>query len=198
MKRIGTLMLAAALILSLAACSNSSSSMGSSLSSAGNALDGNASSETFGEMIDEVLPDVDYSLLRTGLGIVSSTAESAAAEGAIPGNAKFSATICALAVEAGLAFDSSGTLTGDASQEIHTKKELGDDYGLKAASGIGKEWYEQIDALEEWMRGKMVSDVLGMKVTEREGDGKQLTDEEDLKTSVTISVTDQLRALEKA
>ena len=101
-------------------------------------------------------------------------------------------------VEAGLAFDSSGTLTGDASQEIHTKKELGDDYGLKAASGIGKEWYEQIDALEEWMRGKMVSDVLGMKVTEREGDGKQLTDEEDLKTSVTISVTDQLRALEKA
>ena len=162
MKRIGTLMLAAALILSLAACSNSSSSMGSSLSSAGNALDGNASSETFGEMIDEVLPDVDYSLLRTGLGIVSSTAESAAAEGAIPGNAKFSATICALAVkpdgsiadvkfdtvEAGLAFDSSGTLTGDASQEIHTKKELGDDYGLKAASGIGKEWYEQIDALE--------------------------------------------------
>ena len=44
----------------------------------------------------------------------------------------------------------------------------------------------------------MVSDVLGMKVTEREGDGKQLTDEEDLKTSVTISVTDQLRALEKA
>ena len=212
MKRIGTLMLAAALILSLAACSNSSSSMGSSLSYAGNSLDGNASSETFGEMIDEVLPDVDYSLLRTGLGIVSSTAESAAAEGAIPGNAKFSATICALAVkpdgsiadvkfdtvEAGLAFDSSGTLTGDASQEIHTKKELGDDYGLKAASGIGKEWYEQIDALEEWMRGKMVSDVLGMKVTEREGDGKQLTDEEDLKTSVTISVTDQLRALEKA
>lgn len=185
MKRIGTLMLTAVLVLSLAACS-SSSSMGSSLSSAGNALDGNASSETFGEMIDEVLPDVDYSLLRTGLGIVSSTAESAAAEGAIPGNAKFSATICALAVkpdgsiadvkfdtvEAGLAFDSSGTLTGDASQEIHTKKELGDDYGLKAASGIGKEWYEQIDALEEWMRGKMVSDVLGMKVTEREG-GRQ-------------------------
>ena len=99
MKRIGTLMLAAALILSLAACSNSSSSMGSSLSSAGNALDENASSETFGEMIDEVLPDVDYSLLRTGLGIVSSTAESAAAEGAIPSNAKFSATICALAVK---------------------------------------------------------------------------------------------------
>ena len=57
MKRIGTLMLAAALILSLAACSNSSSSMGSSLSSAGNALDENASSETFGEMIDEVLPN---------------------------------------------------------------------------------------------------------------------------------------------
>ena len=82
MKRIGTLMLTAVLVLSLAACS-SSSSMGSSLSSAGNALDGNASSETFGEMIDEVLPDVDYSLLRTGLGIVSSTAESAAAEGAM-------------------------------------------------------------------------------------------------------------------
>ena len=214
MKRIGILSLAAALILSLAACGNSSSSsMGSSSSSMGSSAPiGSASSETLGDMIDGVLPDGDYSLLRTGLGIVSSTAESAAAEGSIPGNAKFSATVCALSVEpdgtivdvkfdtveAGLAFDSTGALTGDAAQEIHTKKELGDAYGMKPASGIGKEWYEQVDSLEEWMRGKMVSDVLNMKVTQREGDGMDLTDEEDLKTSVTISVTDQLRALEKA
>jgi major membrane immunogen (membrane-anchored lipoprotein) len=29
-----------------------------------------------------------------------------------------------------------------------TKKEMGDDYGMRSASGIGKEWYEQVAVME--------------------------------------------------
>ncbi len=211
MKRIGILVLATALVLSIAACRSTTSS---STPSVGNSTApiGGTSSETLGEMIDGVLPDADYSLLRTGLGIVPSTSESVAAEGSVPGNAKFSVTVCALTVkpdgaiadvkfdtvEAGMAFDATGTLTGDINQEIRSKKELGDEYGMKAASGIGKEWYEQVGALEDWMRGKTVTDALNMKVAANEDDSRHIPDEPDLKTSVTISVTDQLRALEKA
>ncbi|MFV0497677.1 MAG: hypothetical protein ACK5L0_05875 [Candidatus Fimivivens sp.] len=147
-----------------------------------------------------------------GLGVVSTTSESTSASGEIMGNANFNVVVCALStdtagtildvkfdtLQADVGFDISGMLTGDMTSEIETKKELGDAYGMKDASGIQKEWYEQIAALEDWMRGKTVDDVLLMKVTERDAEHQNVPDETDLKTSVTISVTDQLRALEKA
>ncbi len=150
--------------------------------------------------------------MRTGLGFVSTTSESSAASAETAGNAKFNVVACAVSVDAdgkildikfdtlqaSVGFDISGALTGDVTTELKTKKELGDAYGMKAVSGIKKEWYEQIAALEDWMRGKTVEDVLAMKVTEEDPEHKDVPDEEDLKTSVTISVTDQLRALEKA
>ncbi|MDF3004166.1 MAG: hypothetical protein K0S22_638 [Oscillospiraceae bacterium] len=150
--------------------------------------------------------------VRVGLGIVSTTSESSAASSGATGNAKFNAVGCAVCVDAdgkildvkfdtmqaSVGFDVSGALTGDVTSELKTKKELGDAYGMKQASGIKKEWYEQIAALEAWMRGKKVEDVLAMKVTERDNNKKDVPDEADLKTSVTISVTDQLRALDKA
>jgi len=54
---------------------------------------------------------------------------------------------------------------------------------MKAASKIGKEWFEQANALAAWTVGKSVADVTGMKLLE----GK--TDAADLKTSVTVSST---------
>lgn len=44
-----------------------------------------------------------------------------------------------------------------ATGEITSKKELGDNYGMKAASGIGKEWYQQVNDLEKWLEGKDIS-----------------------------------------
>ncbi len=44
-----------------------------------------------------------------------------------------------------------------AAGEITSKKELGDDYGMKAVSSIGKEWHEQIANLEKWLEGKDIS-----------------------------------------
>ena len=74
-----------------------------------------------------------------------------------------------------------------------TKKEKGDAYGMKANSGIGKEWYEQAEALEAWMVGKTLAEVKALPLVDGE-----IKDGEDLKSSVTITVTDYLAAVEKA
>ncbi len=47
---------------------------------------------------------------------------------------------------------------GDVS-DLRTKLEKKDDYGMKSASPIGKEWYEQIDALTAWAKGKTADEV---------------------------------------
>lgn len=82
--------------------------------------------------------------------------------------------------------------------ELKSKKELGPDYGLINASEIGKEWYEQIEALEAWMVGKTVSEITGMKTFERDPSHLHVPDEPDLKSSVTITVEAYLAAVEKA
>lgn len=53
--------------------------------------------------------------------------------------------------------------------EIVSKKELGNDYGMKAASSIGKEWHEQVASLEKWLEGKDIS-RLTSTVTGRMGE----------------------------
>lgn len=200
MKRFFIMATAACCVLTTACTSPSTSSSASSGSSVSSQP---ASSST----ADATSGDV-----RVGLGFVSTTSESSSASAETAGNAKINVAACALCVDAdskilgvkfdtlqaSVGFDISGALTGDITKELQTKKELGDAYGMKSVSGIGKEWYEQIAALEDWMRGKTVDDVLAMKVTERDEEHKDVPDEADLKTSVTISVTDQLRALEKA
>ncbi len=95
-------------------------------------------------------------------------------------------------------FDDKGNLVTDTSAVQKTKKELGDQYGMKKASGIGKEWYEQIAALEQWMKGKTVDEVKAMKTVQKDANHPAVPDEADLTSSVTISVDGYLRALDKA
>lgn len=40
-----------------------------------------------------------------------------------------------------------------------SKKELKEDYGMKAISPIGKEWYEQAAAFEKWATGKTAAEI---------------------------------------
>jgi hypothetical protein len=72
-----------------------------------------------------------------------------------------------------------------------TKKEKGAAYGMKTASAIGKEWNEQLEALEAWMLGKTLTEIKALPVT----DGKITSD---LKSSVSVTVTDYFAAFEKA
>ena len=88
-------------------------------------------------------------------------------------------------------FDSEGVVV--TAEAAPTKKEKGDAYNMKGASAIGKEWDEQIAAFEEWVIGKTLEDVKALAI-----DGGYLADSEDLKSSVTVRVTDYIAVVEKA
>lgn len=94
-----------------------------------------------------------------------------------------------------VAFDATGAIT-KSDEKAPTKKVKKEDYGMKKASKIGKEWYEQVDFLEKWAIGKNVKDVIGMK-TEVKND-HEITTDADLLTGCTIEVKDFLAALNKA
>ena len=80
-------------------------------------------------------------------------------------------------VESNIGFDNAGQLANFTPGEVKSKKELGDAYGMKAASGIGKEWYQQIESLEKWLEGKKVNTVIGgasAKLGEMIGDNSDM------------------------
>ncbi|MBQ5312777.1 MAG: hypothetical protein J6K30_01835 [Oscillospiraceae bacterium] len=63
-------------------------------------------------------------------------------------------------VESKVYFDAKGQIvTNGADTNIRTKRELGDEYGMKSASPIGKEWYEQINGIESWLVGKNIRNI---------------------------------------
>ena len=153
-------------------------------------------------------PELTY---KTGLGTVisvSKTNEDAAAEKGA--SAQVNTTIVAATFDSNdvivsvdidvaqqkAAFDLDGKLTG--AVDLRTKIEKQGDYGMKGASQIGKEYFEQIDALEAWMTGKTLSEVTGMPTYERDASHTACPDVEDLKASVTITVGDYLTALQEA
>ena len=64
-------------------------------------------------------------------------------------------------VETTMAIDATGQLTNFTAGEVKSKKELGDSYGMKNYSSIGKEWYQQVESLEKWLEGKTVNSIMG-------------------------------------
>lgn len=90
-------------------------------------------------------------------------------------------------------FNTSGVITSDLDGVVKTKRELGDAYGMKNASGIGKEWYQQADAFEEYMVGKTAAEIGGIAVNES---GK--TTDTDLMASVTVAIGDFQIVAQKA
>ncbi len=95
-------------------------------------------------------------------------------------------------------FDKDLKLTTDKNDEFKTKVELGADYGMIKASSIGKEWFEQIAALEDWMVGKTIEEIKGMKTVEKDEAHPAVPDEAELTSSVTISVEGYIAAVEEA
>ncbi len=91
-----------------------------------------------------------------------------------------------------ITFDTTGKLTSDLAALGATKRELGDEYGMKKASAIGKEWWEQADALEVYLEGKTVEEIKTLPV---EGEKSTFVD---LKSSSTFGPGHYLEALEKA
>ncbi len=96
-------------------------------------------------------------------------------------------------------FSVDGKVVTDVTAVIPTKMEKGEAYGMRKASAIGAEWFEQIAAFENWCVGKTPAEILGMKTYDK-GDGSHtaVPDVEELKTTCTITVGDYLAAFEKA
>ena len=93
-------------------------------------------------------------------------------------------------------FTTAGALDGEA-VAVATKGEKKDEYGMKKASSIGKEWFEQNQAYDEWTVGNTAKEIADMKVTTNEG-GKTVTADKDLMTGCTMGVDSLQKVTETA
>ncbi len=75
---------------------------------------------------------------------------------------------------------------------LRTKLEKKEDYNMKGASPIGKEWYEQIAAFEDWAKGKTADQITAAI------DGEGYASDADLKAGCTIHVGDITTAVANA
>ncbi len=80
-------------------------------------------------------------------------------------------------------FSTTGVISTDLAAQLKTKDELGDAYGMKKYSSIGKEWNEEVAAYGEYAMGKTSSELNGIALTETGAPNV-----EELTASVTISV----------
>lgn len=144
--------------------------------------------------------------VKTGLAVITGVGKSTNA-GAEPGQAQIDSTVVAVtvdskgkivkcvidAVQSRIRFDASGKILTPLTTKFPTKNELGEAYGMKRASGIGKEWNEQAAALAKYVEGKTVNEVKNIAV-----DASKHPTGSDLKASVTMAIGDYIAAIEKA
>lgn len=144
---------------------------------------------------------------KLGLGVVTTIAKSkdaaADAEGQTQAYSIYTATTfdadgnitsnVADASQANVKFDATGKITTDLTAAVKTKVELGDEYGMRKASKIGKEWFEQAASFSEFAAGKTIEDLKAIEVDET----GHVTDA-DLVSSVTVGIEDFNIAIEKA
>jgi predicted ATPase len=96
------------------------------------------------------------------------------------------------ASQTNVTFSTEGKLTSNLNGDFKTKLELGDAYDMRKASNIKKEWFEQSEAFCEYVKGKTVSDVKGIALSEG------YPADEDLLSSVTMHITDFVTVIEEA
>lgn len=150
--------------------------------------------------------------LKTGQGIVTKISGSKPAAEGQDGTAQVDSAIVSVTYDAAgvitkcvidnaqtkVMFSDSGEIKTDLAAAPQTKAELGDEYGMKKNSAIGKEWYEQADAFAAWTIGKTLEEVKGLNVKKVDDNHPAVPDVPELASTVSISVGDLLQAIEKA
>jgi len=145
--------------------------------------------------------------LKTGLAVITSLGSSKNATADAEGTAQVDSFVAAVLVDANgkivdckvdaaqtkIKFNSKGEITTPLDSVIKTKQELGEEYGMKGRSGIGKEWNEQADFFANYVIGKTVDEVKGIAVNE-EG----YPTDADLTAGVTVHITDFIEGVAKA
>ena len=201
MKRFFAILLCLVMVCVLVACNNSTPNNGNNDNNGTNGTNG-----TNGNNRNE--GTVNGTAYRVGLGMTVESTVSPA-EDDDDGRAEAAVTTCALlldqegkilsvtfdCVEAAASYNTSGNVTWPGTYK--SKKELGYDYGLKKYSSIGKEWFEQVNALEDYCTGKTVSDVSSMQLKEEDGK-KGVPAAAELTSTCTISCDQFIDALKKA
>ena len=140
------------------------------------------------------------------LTAISSSNGSASATAEAEGSASVTSNIIAMttdgevitsciidAVQSKAGFAADGTLVGEVAGSVLSKAQLGEDYGLKAYSGVGKEWDEQTLAFCEYVTGKTVEEATSIALTETTAPA-----DADLAASVSIAVGDFVNLVKKA
>lgn len=82
-----------------------------------------------------------------------------------------------------------------------TKEDLKEEYGMKDVSaqiGIGKEWYEQAAAFEDFCKGKTADEVAAIETEKNAEGGESPKAGSDLAAGCTISIGDFKEAVAKA
>lgn len=142
--------------------------------------------------------------VKTGLSIISTLEAENAGENA--GTVSTDISLVAVTVdEAGvidscvidaiqgkISFDAAGQLASEPGEAL-SKNELGDQYGMKQASSIGKEWNEQAAAVAQYAVGKTVDELKNGAIDET-GSVKDA----DLASSATIYIGGLISAIEDA
>ncbi len=72
-------------------------------------------------------------------------------------------------VQIAFTFDETGASTYDLTKKATSKREAGDNYGMKAYGGASKEWYEQADAFNAATIGKTASEIAAMMASDNYG-----------------------------
>jgi hypothetical protein len=92
-----------------------------------------------------------------------------------------------------VSFDETGKIVSDLTAVPVTKNEKGNDFGLKAFSSIGKEWFEQTAALGLYAKGKTASEIAGIAVKDDTSPAS-----EDMRATVTLKIGEFKKVLVKA
>jgi len=108
-------------------------------------------------------------------------------------NAKGKISSCVIdASQGNVNFNATGVVTSDLAVAPQTKQELKEAYGMKAQSGISKEWYEQANSFAKYVTGKTLDEVNKIAIA----DG--YATDADLVSSVTVHVTAFVEDINKA
>jgi len=144
---------------------------------------------------------------KLGMGVTTSIGNSKAATADAEGQVQVYTTYTVTTTDANgkitscfidasqtnVKFNATGTITTDLNGALKSKQELGNDYGMKGSSGIGKEWFEQANAFAVYATGKTLEQVKGVAVN-----AEGVPTASDLTSSVTIHVSDFIKVIEKS
>jgi len=114
--------------------------------------------------------------IRTGLGVVTSVGSSRSATGGNEGLAQVDSTLVAITLDehgiitratfdvaqTRIGFNAQGQITTDLSAPVQTKGELADAYNMRRASGIDREYNEQMASMEVWAIGQTPARFMSM------------------------------------